>query len=343
MVVAQASALLLWDVALLGLSFVVCTVRPAHGLTSIVRLRSDVGLFVELLVFGAIAAAVPCVVLLRTLFPHGAAGKSVGVEPYKDSGKHFKHLHHSRKSAACVPQSSAAEVVGLVLLRTPCPQGAAGKRIVRRTHASSTCASMPQTSVKAPSTGHTRHYPNTLLGFHIYMAVSGFVMHFDMLRHVAIGSTSVYEKFQAKSKHQANVAKQFRSSALSFLPSCTCAGCWDATLQEEEAACGIGSGSCAADRCGSGCSAGALGAGLCICALATNSALGVLGRPPGGSSAAHGLGVAAQEVAHHHCEKGQVLLMPVVPGNCYRPFCTTMFLQLFGWVLPCRTHAHHCH
>lgn len=83
MVVAQSSALLLWDVALLGLSFVARTVSPAHGLASIVRLRSDVGLFVELLVFGAIAAAVPCVVLLRTLFPHGEAGKSVVSSPTK--------------------------------------------------------------------------------------------------------------------------------------------------------------------------------------------------------------------------------------------------------------------
>ena len=118
--------------------------------------------------------------------------------------------------------------------------------------------------------------------------------------------------------------------------SSACAGCWDANLQEEEDACGIGSGSCADDRCGSGCPAGALGAGLCICALATSSAFGILGGPPGGSSAAHGLGVAAQEGAHHHCEKGQVLLTPIVPGNSHHPFCTAMFLQLFGWVLLCR-------
>ena len=77
MVVAQATALLLWDVSLLGSSFVASCIRPAHDLANVLRLRSDVGLFVELLVFGAIATAVPCVVLLRTLCPHGAAGKSI--------------------------------------------------------------------------------------------------------------------------------------------------------------------------------------------------------------------------------------------------------------------------
>ena len=77
MVVAQATGLLLWDVILLGMSFVASCFGPSHGLSNILRLRSDVGLFVELLVFGAIATAVPCVVLLRTLCPHGAAGKSI--------------------------------------------------------------------------------------------------------------------------------------------------------------------------------------------------------------------------------------------------------------------------
>ena len=77
MVVAQASALLLWDVILLGMSFVASYLCPSHALASVLRLRSDVGLFVELLVFGAIATAVPCVVLLRTLCPNGAAGKSI--------------------------------------------------------------------------------------------------------------------------------------------------------------------------------------------------------------------------------------------------------------------------
>ncbi len=77
MVVAQATALLLWDVCLLGMSFVASYIGPADGLASILRLRSGVGLFVELLVFGAIATAVPCVVLLRTLCPHGPAGKSI--------------------------------------------------------------------------------------------------------------------------------------------------------------------------------------------------------------------------------------------------------------------------
>jgi len=94
MVVAQASALLLWDVALLGLSFVARTVSPAHDLASIVRLRSDVGLFVELLVFGAIAAAVPCVVLLRMLFPHGEAGKSIVSSPTKTQAS---------TSSTCIP------------------------------------------------------------------------------------------------------------------------------------------------------------------------------------------------------------------------------------------------
>lgn len=77
MVVAQATALLLWDVSLLGLSYVASYIGPAHSLARILWLRSDVGLFVELLVFGSIATAVPCVVLLRTLCPHGAAGKSI--------------------------------------------------------------------------------------------------------------------------------------------------------------------------------------------------------------------------------------------------------------------------
>ena len=76
MVLAQATALLLWDVMLLGMSFAASYIDPLHSLGSVLRLRSDVGLFVELLVFGAIAAAVPWVVLLRTLCPQGPVGKS---------------------------------------------------------------------------------------------------------------------------------------------------------------------------------------------------------------------------------------------------------------------------
>lgn len=76
MVVAQASALLLWDIAALGVSFLASVVNPGSSLAGVLRGRSDVGLFVELLVFGVLAAAVPCVVLLRMLCPQGAAGKS---------------------------------------------------------------------------------------------------------------------------------------------------------------------------------------------------------------------------------------------------------------------------
>ena len=75
---AQAAALLLWDVCLLGLSFLASLGSPGNlGLGSIIRRRSDVALFVELLVFGALAAAVPCVVLLRTLCPQPASGSGV--------------------------------------------------------------------------------------------------------------------------------------------------------------------------------------------------------------------------------------------------------------------------
>ena len=76
--VAQAVALLLWDVCLLGLSFLATLGSQGRlGLRSIIRRRSDVALFVELLVFGALAAAVPCVVLLRTLCPQPASGSGV--------------------------------------------------------------------------------------------------------------------------------------------------------------------------------------------------------------------------------------------------------------------------
>jgi hypothetical protein len=77
-VVAQAASLLLWDVCLLGLSFLASLGSPGSlGLGSIIRRRSDVALFVELLVFGALAAALPCVVLLRTLCPQPASGSGV--------------------------------------------------------------------------------------------------------------------------------------------------------------------------------------------------------------------------------------------------------------------------
>ena len=72
---AQAAALLLWDVCLLAISFLTSMTSPGQGLSEILRLRSGVGLFVELLVFGALATAVPCVVLLRTLCPQDAASR----------------------------------------------------------------------------------------------------------------------------------------------------------------------------------------------------------------------------------------------------------------------------
>ena len=75
MVVAQSAALLLWDVCLLAISFLTSITSPGEGLSEILRLRSGVGLFVELLVFGALVTAVPCVVLLRTLCPQDAASR----------------------------------------------------------------------------------------------------------------------------------------------------------------------------------------------------------------------------------------------------------------------------
>ena len=89
MVVAQAAALLLWDVCLLAVSCVTSITSPGHGLSEILRLRSGVGLFVELLVFGALATAVPCVVLLRTLCPQDAAGRGP-VSPRKADPLHVQ-------------------------------------------------------------------------------------------------------------------------------------------------------------------------------------------------------------------------------------------------------------
>ena len=40
-------------------------------------------------------------------------------------------------------------------------------------------------------------------------------------------------------------------------------------------------------------------------ALAARCTPGVLGGPAGGRPAAHGLGLAAQEGPHHHCQKGE--------------------------------------
>ncbi|CAK0785366.1 hypothetical protein CVIRNUC_008574 [Coccomyxa viridis] len=86
MVVAQAAALLLWDVCLLAISFLTSLTSPGEGLSEILRLRSGVGLFVELLVFGALVTAVPCVVLLRTLCPQDAASRGP-VSPRKGRSK----------------------------------------------------------------------------------------------------------------------------------------------------------------------------------------------------------------------------------------------------------------
>ena len=85
--VAQAAALLLWDVCLLAVSFVTSVTSPGQGLSEVLRSRSGVGLFVELLVFGALATAVPCVVLLRTLCPQHAASRGP-VSPRKANSLH---------------------------------------------------------------------------------------------------------------------------------------------------------------------------------------------------------------------------------------------------------------
>ncbi|BDA46982.1 probable dolichol kinase at C-terminar half [Coccomyxa sp. Obi] len=93
MVVAQAIALLLWDVLLLGASFAAglldvavprsgqwsshpSSVHQRKGLSSIFASRSEVGLFVELLVFGALLTGLVVGQLLRSLHaPAAQAGK----------------------------------------------------------------------------------------------------------------------------------------------------------------------------------------------------------------------------------------------------------------------------
>ena len=91
MVVAQALALLAWDVALLGVCAAVETLGPGLGLglggtatgqgaavfaSAVLRERSPVGLFVELLVAAAVLVGTLAAPLLQTVFgPRDAAGK----------------------------------------------------------------------------------------------------------------------------------------------------------------------------------------------------------------------------------------------------------------------------
>lgn len=101
MVVAQAIALLLWDVLLLGASFSagildaavpqsgqwssqlgsLSSVRHHGGLSSIFASRSEVGLFVELLVFGALVTGLVVSQLLRSLHPPAAQSKKQDKDP----------------------------------------------------------------------------------------------------------------------------------------------------------------------------------------------------------------------------------------------------------------------
>lgn len=91
MVVAQALALLAWDVALLGVCAAVENLGPGLGLglgdtaagqgmavfaSAVLRERSPVGLFVELLVAAAVLVGTLAAPLLQTVFgPRDAAGK----------------------------------------------------------------------------------------------------------------------------------------------------------------------------------------------------------------------------------------------------------------------------
>lgn len=101
MVVAQAIALLLWDVLLLGASFAAAlldaavsqsgqwssqlgslsSVHQRKGLSSIFASRSEVGLFVELLVFGALLTGLVVSQLLRSLHAPAAHSEKQDKEP----------------------------------------------------------------------------------------------------------------------------------------------------------------------------------------------------------------------------------------------------------------------
>ena len=98
MVVAQAITLLLWDVLLLGASFAaglldaavphsghqlgsLSSVHQHEGLSSVFALRSEVGLFGELLVFGALLTGLVVSQLLWSLHASAVESEEQGKEP----------------------------------------------------------------------------------------------------------------------------------------------------------------------------------------------------------------------------------------------------------------------